>query len=167
MVNLDGRVAVVTGGTRGIGRAIASSLVDAGARVVIASRDEASVRGAVDALQPASGGARVTGVRCDVGNADDCRALIDGTARDLGRLDILINNAGIGRFAPVAELSEEDWRSVLATNLDGVFYCSRAAVPGSPPGRLIRPAHWSGRAPSGPGSAASRDPLDNDKNDKR
>jgi 3-oxoacyl-[acyl-carrier protein] reductase len=126
MLKLDGQVAIVTGGTRGIGRAIAESLSAAGARVAIGSRTESDVRAAEQAL---GGDGRALGVACDVSSAQDCDRLVASTVDTFGRLDILINNAGIGRFGAVDDLSVEAWRAVIGTNLDGAFYCARAAIP--------------------------------------
>lgn len=128
MPDLSGRVAVVTGSTKGIGRAVVEALLEAGASVVVTARTQEDVDRVVAELE---GGApdRVWGATCDVRDADDCWTLIDGTVDRFGRLDILVNNAGVGRFAPVPEMSLEDWRTVIGTNLDGVFYCSKAAFP--------------------------------------
>jgi 3-oxoacyl-[acyl-carrier protein] reductase len=122
----DARVAIVTGGTKGIGRAVAEALSAAGVRVAVGARTEADVLAAAAAL---GGDGRALGVACDVSRAGDCARLVERTVEAFGRLDILVNNAGIGRFGAVDELEEEDWRRVLGTNLDGPFYCSRVAIP--------------------------------------
>jgi 3-oxoacyl-[acyl-carrier protein] reductase len=127
MVELRGKVAVVTGGTKGIGRAIAESFVGAGIHVVVAARHEQDVREAERELS--SQDARAIGVVCDVRSAAECQNLIDRAASEFGRLDILVNNAGVGRFASVEEMSAEDWDSVIATNLDSLFYCCHPAIP--------------------------------------
>jgi NAD(P)-dependent dehydrogenase (short-subunit alcohol dehydrogenase family) len=124
---LDGKAAVVTGGSRGIGFAIAEALAAAGASVAITGRsrshlDEAAKRLAVH-------GARIATTRADVRKAEDASRAIDEAAERFGGLDILVNNAGVGRFAKVSEMSPEDWREVIETNLSGVFYCCRAAIP--------------------------------------
>jgi NAD(P)-dependent dehydrogenase (short-subunit alcohol dehydrogenase family) len=118
------RVAIVTGGSRGIGRAIAESLIGRGYRVVISGRNTTDLESAAAAL-----GERALGIQCDVRNPDACQKLIDETVAAFGRLDLLINNAGVGIYKPVAELSIEEWQSQIETNLDGVFYCTRAALP--------------------------------------
>ncbi|MFO7260317.1 MAG: SDR family oxidoreductase [bacterium] len=128
MAWLEGKAAVVTGGSRGIGRAIAEALLERGARVTIGSATPARLEQAVAELEAKAPG-RVRGVVCDVRDPDQCRELIDGAAEAFGRLDVLVNNAGVGIFGSVATLSVDDWRRVIDTNLSGVFYCSRAAIP--------------------------------------
>ena len=128
MAWLEGKAAVVTGGSRGIGRAIAEALLERGARVTIGAATPARVEQAVAELGAKAEG-RVRGVVCDVRDPDQCRDLIDGAAAAFGRLDVLVNNAGVGIFGSVATLSVEEWRQVIDTNLSGVFYCSRAAIP--------------------------------------
>jgi 3-oxoacyl-[acyl-carrier protein] reductase len=123
-MNLKGKAAIVTGGTRGIGRAIAEALVREGISVCIAARKQAEIDTALKEL----GGAAV-GLVCDLCDYGQVKALIDYTVRRLGGLDILVNNAGIGIFETVEETSPEDFRAVLETNLFGVFYCCREAIP--------------------------------------
>jgi len=123
-MDLDGRVAVVTGGTKGIGRAIVEALLEHGARVVFGARTEADVERAAEEL-----GENARGAVCDVRNADDCAALMETAVDAFGGLDILVNNAGIGIFKPVAELSVEEWDRLQGTNVNGLFYCTRAALP--------------------------------------
>jgi NAD(P)-dependent dehydrogenase (short-subunit alcohol dehydrogenase family) len=121
------RVAVVTGGTRGIGRAIARRLASDGFAVVISGHSGASVRRAVDEL--AREGISVTGRAADARREEDQRALVDHAAATHGRLDVLVNNAGIGEFDPVDRFDPERFRAVLETNLFGPFYAIRAAAP--------------------------------------
>jgi 3-oxoacyl-[acyl-carrier protein] reductase len=123
-MDLDGRVAVVTGGTKGIGRAIVEALMERGARVAFGARTAEDVERAKDEL-----GDGVRGVVCDVRDADACDALVRTALDAFGGLDILVNNAGVGVFKPVSELSVEEWDRVIRTNVDGVFYCTRAAIP--------------------------------------
>ena len=129
MMDLTGRVAVVTGGSRGIGYAIADALAGAGASVVIGARTARDVEQAARELEKRHSTARCIGVRCDVRSREDCESLIERAAAELGGIDILINNAGIGRFATVEEMSVEDWDAVIATNLNSAFYCTHAALP--------------------------------------
>ncbi len=126
-VDLRGKVAVVTGSTRGIGRAIAEELAKAGATVVISGTREADVGRVVDELR--AKGFTVLGSACDVRHFDEVEALMEFASKEAGGLDILVNNAGVGLFAAISEMSPEDWDRVIDTNLTGVFYCSRAAIP--------------------------------------
>ncbi|HIE94133.1 MAG TPA: SDR family oxidoreductase [Acidobacteria bacterium] len=126
----EGRTAIVTGGSRGIGLATAAALRSTGANVLICGRSADALAEAVDRLRAdsASGGL-VTSAKVDVGEPNQAERLIRTAVDEMGGLDILINNAGVGRFAPLAELSDEDWRETLDTNLSGAFYCCRAAIP--------------------------------------
>ena len=121
---LDGKVAVVTGGNRGIGRGIVEALVREGARVALTAR-AADVAAA--AARAVGGGS--LGVACDVRSYEAVRALFREVERVAGGVDILVNNAGIGLFAPVADLAPDDWRAVIETNLNGVYYCCHEAIP--------------------------------------
>src|SRR5712692_8302394 len=123
-MDLNGKTAVVTGGTKGIGRAIADALVREGISVCIAARSQSEIDKAVKEL-----GSRAIGFVCDVRDYDQVSALINYTVKELGGLDILINNAGIGTFEAVENTSPEDFRAVLETNLFGVFYCCHQAIP--------------------------------------
>lgn len=127
MPDLAGKVCVVTGGTHGIGRAIAQALADANAHVVVGARTERNVVETAAALERRGSGAAL-GVTCDVRRPEACEFLMARTAERFGRIDVLVNNAGVGVFAPVDEMSIEDWKLQIETNLDGVFYCSRAAA---------------------------------------
>lgn len=120
---LDGKVAVVTGGNRGIGRGVAEALAGAGATVALTAR-KADV--AARAAGEVGHGAR--GYACDVRHPEQVAALFAGVAHDLGGTDVLVNNAGVGRFAPIAEMSLDDWHEVIETNVNGVFYCTREAI---------------------------------------
>jgi NAD(P)-dependent dehydrogenase (short-subunit alcohol dehydrogenase family) len=129
-----GKTAVVTGGTKGIGRAIAGALVRAGMNVCISARSVEEIEETVGALNDAgeasdAGGARATGAACDVRDYEEVRALFEHARAEFGGVDVLINNAGIGIFSTVEETSPEDFRAVLETNLFGVFYCCHEAIP--------------------------------------
>jgi NAD(P)-dependent dehydrogenase (short-subunit alcohol dehydrogenase family) len=119
-------VGIVTGGSKGIGFAIARALLDRGTQVTITGRNEQDLARASERL---AAGANVLTLVADVREPADAQRTIDETIARFGRLDILINNAGVGRFALVADMSIETWRDVIETNLSGVFYCTRAAVP--------------------------------------
>ena len=127
MAQLDGKVAVVTGGTRGIGWSISRALVREGASVFVCGRDAPRVQAAVEELRKNDG--RADGLAADVRRYEDCRRLIAAAAERFGGLDILVNNAGVGVFKPVDQISVEEWDEVIGTNLSGVFYCSREAIP--------------------------------------
>ena len=113
--------AVVTGGSRGIGRAIAAALAARGAQVAITGRTE-------DDLRAASGGG-IHPVRADVGRPEQAAAAIDAAVLKLGGLDLLVNNAGVGWFGNVADMTTDQWQEIIGTNLSAAFYCSRAAIP--------------------------------------
>jgi len=128
-MNLKNKTSVVTGGTKGIGRGIAEALVREGVSVCISARHQDDIDQAVDQLNRLGGG-RAIGFACDVRDYDQVKALIDHTVNELGGLDVLINNAGVGTFrTTVEETSPEDFRAVLETNLFGVFYCCHEAIP--------------------------------------
>jgi NAD(P)-dependent dehydrogenase (short-subunit alcohol dehydrogenase family) len=124
MAGSQGKVALVTGGNRGIGRGIAEALVADGASVAITARDAG---GAAKAAGELGHGAR--GYGCDVRQPESVARLFADVARDFGGLDVLVNNAGIGIVKPIAEMPIEDWHTVIETNLNGVFYCTRLAIP--------------------------------------
>ena len=126
-MNLKGKIAIVTGGTKGIGRAIADALLREDVSVCVSAR-QVEVIGAVSKEASGTGGREIM-FPCNVRNYDHVRALVDYTVKELGGLDILINNAGIGTFETVAETSPEDFRAVLETNLFGVFYGCHEAIP--------------------------------------
>jgi 3-oxoacyl-[acyl-carrier protein] reductase len=119
-------VGIVTGGSKGIGLAIARAFLGRGMQVAISARKEADLQ---DAARRLGEPERVLTVRADVRDPADAQRLVDETGRRFGGVDVLVNNAGIGKFATVADMSLDDWRQIVETNLSGVFYCSRAAIP--------------------------------------
>ncbi len=127
-MDLAGRACIVTGATKGIGRAIAEALATAGADVVVSARTAGDVE-RVAAELDGSGSGRVVGVPADVSRSDECGRLIGAAVQELDRLDVLVNNAGVGIFGSIEELSIDDWQTQIDTNLRGVFCCSQAAVP--------------------------------------
>jgi 3-oxoacyl-[acyl-carrier protein] reductase len=124
---LTGKVAVITGGSRGIGFAIARRLGLMGARVSICSRDAAKLEQAAAKLQ--GEGIEVISAAVDVAHEDQILQFVQRTEKDFGPIDILVNNAGIGMFGPFHECSEADWNRVMDTNLKSVFLVSRAVAP--------------------------------------
>jgi 3-oxoacyl-[acyl-carrier protein] reductase len=124
-VDLAGRVAVVTGGSRGIGRAIAAALHGAGAKVAIFGRDEAKATAAAGALGPAA-----RGYRCDVAVADEVERALAAVERDLGPVDVLVNNAGFTKDNLLFRIGEDDWDAVLDVNLKGAFLLTKLAARG-------------------------------------
>lgn len=124
---LSGQVALITGGSRGIGLAIARRLTRLGAAVAICGRNRAALDTAAAALQGA--GARVFATVADVSQAADAASFVSQAESALGPADILVNNAGVGIFGPAHERSEGEWDAVLDTNLKGVFLVSRAVAP--------------------------------------
>ncbi len=124
----EGKTAIVTGGTRGIGFSIALALVAEGAKVFICGRDAAHLKSALAELRK-SGKDGVDGIAADVSRYDDCRKLVRAAVEKFGGLDILVNNAGVGFFKPVDTITPAEWDGLITTNLSGVFYCCREAIP--------------------------------------
>ncbi len=127
-MELKGKVAIVTGGTKGIGRAIAETLATAGMHVCITARRENEIEEATAALNKLSEG-QALGVVCDVRVYEQVQSLFGKVEAESGGVDVLVNNAGIGMFATVEEMPAEDFRAILETNLFGVFYCCHEAIP--------------------------------------
>lgn len=127
LFDLKGRVALVTGGNGGIGLGMAQGLAAAGADIVIAGRNAA--KSEMAAKQLASLGVRTAVVEVNVADENSAKAMVDRTVAEMGRLDILINNAGIAIRKRPEEYKMSEWREVLSINLDGAFYCCHAAQP--------------------------------------
>ena len=148
-LDFTGKSVIVTGGTRGLGRVIAVTFLDAGADVVVCARN------APDSPVTSSDGARsATFVAADVREPDQVSAVVAAAVEANGRLDVLVNNAGVGILASIEELSVEDWETQIHTNLRGVFCCSKAAVPHlkSTEGWIINIGSLAGRNPFAGGS---------------
>ena len=148
MKKLDGKVAVVTGGANGIGRAIAEIFAAEGAGVAIADVDLEAANALVRAIE--AGGGRATAHRCDVSREEDVAALMAAVVEASGRLDVLVNNAGTTRFgdpADLATLDADDFARIFAVNVTGVYQLSRAAAPllgASPFGAIVNISSHSG-----------------------
>jgi len=143
MTDLTGRVAVVTGAARGIGKAAAEVLHKAGAAVAIADLDQP---GAADVAR--SLGERALGLYVDVSNAEAVQAMVDQVVKVFGGVDILVNSAGICKRGRILEIPEEEWDQLLAINLKGTFLCCRAALPSMIErgwGRIVNIASISGK----------------------
>jgi 3-oxoacyl-[acyl-carrier protein] reductase len=125
METLSGRIAIVTGGTRGIGRAIAEKLLREGASVAICGRNQDSVDRALAEMRPLGS---VFGLAADVTQNEQVIHFFEAVEQHFGGLDILINNAGAGVFRKVGDMTVEEWRSNIDLNLNGAFYCAHAAL---------------------------------------
>ena len=150
---LQHKRAIVTGGNRGIGRAIAEALLREGATVTICGRTTSSVEKTVSDL---GGAPKVYGRAIDVSKTEQVAALFEFADLTMGGLDVLVNNAGIGIFRPVGDLTIEDWQNTLDINLSGVFYCCREAVPRlrhSGGGAIVNVSSLAGRNPFAGGAA--------------
>lgn len=128
MTHVEGKVAIVTGGSRGIGLAIAGALVDRGARVVVTGTTEGPLGVAMRELE-AKRAASALAIRADVRRYEEVERVMDAAVATFGGIDILVNNAGIGIWRPVSDMSVEEWQRIIDTNLSGTFYCSRAVLP--------------------------------------
>jgi len=127
---LEGQVAIVTGGSRGIGRAIAAALLARGTHVAITGVNKDRLEQAeAELARAATGGARILIFVADVRDQLAVQSLVDETARRQGGLDILVNNAGVGWFGSVESQGHDEWRRVMDTNVTGVFNCCKAAIP--------------------------------------
>jgi 3-oxoacyl-[acyl-carrier protein] reductase len=150
---LDGRTAIVTGGTRGIGAAVAALLAEHGAAVVVSGRDAARLQKAVQELE--EHGASVHGVVADVAKREDADRLVEAAKERYGRLDLLVNNAGITRDGLLIRMKDDDWDRVMEVNLRGAFLMARAAAKlmvRQRSGRIINIASTAG-AMGNPGQA--------------
>ena len=129
MSTLTGKSAIVTGGSRGIGFAIARALLERGASVTITGTKETRLAAASHELESSVRGGAVMAQDADVRTYQDVERAVNAAASRFGGIDILVNNAGVGVFTPVADMSVEQWHDVIETNLTGVFYCCHAALP--------------------------------------
>jgi 3-oxoacyl-[acyl-carrier protein] reductase len=153
MASLNNRVALVTGGSRGIGRAIAVSLAEAGASIAVNYRDKAAeARNVAETIRGAGG--RAMAIGADVAQAAEVAAMMAAVERELGPVDVLINNAGIGLVRTVDDLTEDDFDRTIAVNLKSVFLCTQAVVPGMRArkwGRIVNISSGAARGAGGVG----------------
>ena len=141
-----GKVALVTGGAAGLGQAIALRLTRAGYDIAIADVDGAGADRAAQGLQ--QDGRRATALVCDVGDREAVFRMIEKAERTLGGIDLLVNNAGIARLGALVSLPEADWRELFRVNVDGVFFCCQAALPGMlerRQGNIVNISSWNGK----------------------
>jgi gluconate 5-dehydrogenase len=124
LFDLSGRVAIVTGGSIGLGRQMAEGLAEMGAHVVLCARKQERCQQAAEELLQL--GVKAIALGCDVKSPDSIQEMVDATVSQFGRIDVLINNAGISWGAPVEEMRLEDWNKVIDTNLTGTFLCAQA-----------------------------------------
>src|SRR3984885_7442657 len=124
LFDLTGRIAIITGGSIGLGRQMAEGLAEMGASLVLCARTRERCQQAAEELQPL--GVKAMALACDVKSPASIQEVVDATLSQFGRIDVLINNAGISWGAPVEEMSLEDWNRVIETNLTGTFLCAQA-----------------------------------------
>ena len=127
MGQLDGKVAIVTGGARGIGRGIAEAFAREGAAVAVADRDETGARALAEEI--GGKGGRAAAIKVDVAKPDEVEHMVAGTKEELGGLHILVNNAGIDTVSKLVDMPLEQWQEMIDVNLTSVFLCTRAALP--------------------------------------
>jgi 3-oxoacyl-[acyl-carrier protein] reductase len=153
MASLNNRVALVTGGSRGIGRAVAISLADAGAAVAVNYREKAAeAQNVVETIRAAGG--RAMAVGADVSRAAQVSEMMAACERELGPVDVLVNNAGVGLVRGVDDITEEDFDLTIAVNLKSVFLCTQAVVPGMRArqwGRIVNISSGAARGAGGVG----------------
>jgi len=151
LFDLTGRVAIITGGSIGLGRQMAEGLAEMGANLVLCARKKERCQQAAEELQQL--GIKTLAVACDVKNPASIQELVDTTLAQFGRIDILINNAGISWGAPVEQMTLQDWNKVLETNLTGTFLCSQAVgktMIAAKRGKIINIASVAGLNGAGP-----------------
>src|SRR4029078_7753583 len=138
---LDGKVALVTGGARGLGKTMATALAEAGATIALAGRSKAACQDAATAI-PNATGRKALAFAADVTKIADVEQLANDVEGELGQIDILVNNAGINIRGPIQQLTEADWDAVVDTNLKRPFLCARAIGP-----RMVSPVWGPGDQP--------------------
>lgn len=153
-MDLNGKTALITGGSKGIGYGVAEALVREGVNVTLTARNQSEVEAAAAALNE-QGPGRALGLPCNVRDFDEQRAVVERTVSEFGGLDVLVANAGVGHFAPIDEMTLEQWRDVIDTNLTGVFYSVKAALDALKQGGgyIINISSLAGRNPMAGGAA--------------
>jgi acetoacetyl-CoA reductase len=150
MGRVDGKTALVTGASRGIGRAIAIELAREGAKVAVNfARNEAKAQEVAEEISKLGGTCML--VQADIGNSQEARAMVAKVANEFTHLDILVNNAGITRDAMLPNMTDDQWVQVIHTNLDGCFFCTSAAIPfmtAQSFGRIINISSMNGQVPA-------------------
>ncbi len=150
MGRIEGKTALVTGGSRGIGRAIAVELAREGARVAVNyASNEAKAQEVAEEISAL--GEKCLLVQANVGKANEARAMVDKVANEFGHLDVLVNNAGITRDSMLPKMTDEQWVEVIQTNLGGCFFCTSAAIPfmsNQSFGRIINISSMNGQVPA-------------------
>ena len=153
-VTMNGRNALITGGSLGIGRAIATRFVESGGNVAIVARRQAVLDEAKDEIQKAGGG-KVVAIAADVGTAEGCQAAFDQAVADLGQVDIVVNNAGTSRRGDFETITDEMWQTDLDLKFFGAIRLARAALPGMKSrkwGRIINVLNTGAKAPPASGA---------------
>jgi 3-oxoacyl-[acyl-carrier protein] reductase len=158
-VKLDGQLAVVTGAGRGIGKAIALQLAEEGADIVLVSRTDSDLKKVAKEIEGM--GRRTLIQSCDVGSEKEVQKMAGEVLEEFNKIDILVNNAGVGYFTPVVEMSLEDWDMMMATNLRGMFLCSKTFLPSMierKTGQIVNIASLAGKNffPNGAGYCATK-----------
>ncbi|MBI4572781.1 MAG: SDR family oxidoreductase [candidate division NC10 bacterium] len=146
MMDRVGRVALVTGAAKGIGLAIAQRLSRAGYDIAIADTDATGARALAEAIR--RDGRHASAIACDVGDRNGALRMAEEATLALGEIDLLVNNAGIIRLGPLVNFAEEDWRELFRVNVDGVFFCCQAVLPGMivrRRGNIVNIASWNGK----------------------
>ncbi|CAA9581955.1 MAG: 3-oxoacyl-[acyl-carrier protein] reductase [uncultured Truepera sp.] len=153
-MNLNGKTALVTGGSKGIGYGVAAALVREGMNVVLTARNGGEVEAAAQRLTE-QGPGRALGLRCNVREYSEQETVVEKTVAEFGGLDVLVANAGVGTFAPIQEMSQDDWHDVIDTNLTGVFYSVKASLAALKQGGgyIFTISSLAGRNPMAGGSA--------------
>lgn len=153
-MNLTGKTALITGGSKGIGYGVAEALVREGVNVTITARNHGEVEAAAKTLSE-QGPGRALGLTCNVRDYREQEAVVEKTVAEFSGLDVLVANAGVGAFAPIQEMSLEDWQDVIDTNLTGVFYSVKASLDALKKGGgyIINISSLAGRNPMAGGAA--------------